>query len=77
MNIKLELLKKHIADFINNNLDDFEIDASKIANTIAINILGEIQNIIRNETYSDFEAIEKIVRGFEKHKIDAGVRHDF
>ncbi len=77
MNIKLELLKRYIVDFINNNLENFEIDASKIADTVAINMLSEIQNIIRNENYSDFDAIEEIVCVFEKYKIDFGSRHDF
>ena len=77
MNIKLELLKRYIADFIDNNLDDFEIDESKVANTTAISMLYEIQSIIKNETYSDFDAIEKIVCVFEKYRIDFGSRHDF
>ena len=77
MNIKLELLKSYISDFINNSLEDFEIEATEIADTLAINMLGEIQRIIRDERYSDFEAIEEIVCLFEKYKIDAGVRHDF
>ena len=77
MNIKLELLKSYISDFINNSLEDFEIDATEIADTLAINMLGEIQRIIKNERYSDFEAIEEIVCLFEKYKIDDGVRHDF
>ncbi len=77
MNIKLELLKSYISDFINSNLEDFEIDASKIANTTAINMLSEIQSIIRNENYSDFDAIEEIVCIFERYNIDFGFRHDF
>ena len=77
MNIKLELLKSHISDFINYNLEDFEIDADEIADTLAINMLCEIQRIIKDERYSDFQAIEKIVCLFEKHKIDFGSRHDF
>ncbi|MBE7034244.1 MAG: hypothetical protein E7406_08475 [Ruminococcaceae bacterium] len=77
MNIKLELLKSYIKDYINNNLQDFEIDASEIADSKAINILAEIQNIIRNENYSDFDVVEKIVCIFEKYSIDAGFRHDF
>ncbi len=40
-------------------------------------MLGEIKNIIKNENYSDFDAIEKIVRLFEKYQIDCGYRHDF
>lgn len=77
MKIKLELLKSYIKDYINNNLQDFEIDASEIANTVAIDILTEIQNIIRNEAYSDFDVVEKIVCIFEKYSIDSGFRHDF
>lgn len=77
MNIKLELLKEYIADFINNNLENFEIDACKIADTVAINMLSEIQSIIRNKNYSDFDVTEKIVCVFEKYKIDFGSRHDF
>ena len=77
MNIKIELLKKHIADFIDNNLDDFEIDVSKIADTVAIKMLSEIQDIIKNENYSDFDAIEEIVCVFEKYRVDCSWRHDF
>lgn len=77
MNIKLELLKRSMVDFINNKLEDFEIDACEIADTVAINMLSEIQNIIRNENYSDFDAVEEIVCVFEKYKIDFGSRHNF
>ena len=47
MDIKLELLKKAICDFINNNLDGLEIDAEEIADTTAISMISEIQNIIK------------------------------
>ncbi len=77
MNIKIELLKGYISDFINGHLEDFEIDASKIADSTAIQMLREIQKVIRDENYSDFYAIEKIVSIFEKYDIDAGFRHDF
>ena len=77
MNLKLELLKSYISDYINRNLENFEIDASQIADTVATNMLREIQDIIRNEQYSDFDAIEKIVCVFEKNNIDFGFRHDF
>ncbi len=77
MNIKLELLKGYIADFIKNHLKDFEIDVCEIADTTAIQMLREIQKVIQDEQYSDFDAIEEIVCIFEKYKIDAGFRHDF
>lgn len=77
MKIKLELLKIYISEVINNNLEDFEIDESKIADTTAIQMITEIQKIIKDENYSDFDAIEEIVCIFEKYNIDAGFRHDF
>ena len=77
MNIKLELLRDYITDFIRFRIEDFEINASQIADTTAIKVLAEIQNVIKDEDYSDFDAIEKIVCIFEEYKIDAGFRHDF
>lgn len=77
MNIKLELIKSYINDFINYRIEDFEINASQIADSVALQMLSEIQNIIRDENYSDFETIEEIVFIFEKYKIDFGSRHDF
>ncbi len=75
--IKAELLKRFIMDFIDNIIDDFEFDADLVANTMAINILAEIQEIIKNENYTDFEKVEEIVCLFEKNKIDSGSCHDF
>ena len=40
-------------------------------------MLSEIQKVIKNEAYSDFEAIEEIVCIFEKYDIDFGNCHDF
>ena len=77
MNIKLELLRDYITDFIRFRIKDFEIDASQIADTTAINALAAIQKVIKDEDCSDFDAIEKIVCIFEDYKIDAGFRHDF
>jgi len=77
MNIKTELLKNHIIDFIKHRIEDFNIDASEISDTSAINMLAEIQKVIMNETFSDFEVVEEIVCIFEKYNIDFGSRHDF
>lgn len=77
MNIKLELLKRTVRDYIDSNLQDFEIDSFEIANTTAIDMLSEIQSIIKNENYSDFDVVEKIVCVFEENGIDSGSRHDF
>ena len=40
-------------------------------------MIAEIQEVITDEKYSDFDAIEAIVCIFEKYNIDAGNRHDF
>ena len=77
MEIKLDLLKNHIYDYIDCRINDFEIDASKIADTTAITILSEIQEVVKDENISDFDAVERIVCIFEKYNIDAGFRHDF
>ena len=77
MKIKTELLRNYISDFIKSELKSFEIDASDIVDTIAIQMISEIQKVIKNENYSDFDAIEEIVCIFEKYNIDAGFRHDF
>ncbi len=77
MNVKLELLRGAISDFIKCRMEDFEIDADKIADTTATLALGEIQKVIKDESLSDFDAVEKIVCIFEKYHIDAGSSHDF
>ena len=77
MNIKTELLKSYIAEFVKSEIEDFEIDASQIADTTAIQMLSKIQTVIKNESYSDFDVVEKIVCIFEKYNIDSGSRHDF
>ena len=77
MNIKLELLTDAISDLIKDRLWELELDANDIVNTKAIEILSEIQLIIQNESYSDYEAIEEIISLFENHKITTSPRHDF
>lgn len=77
MTIKTELLKRYIYDYITNYISDFEIDENKIAETTSIKILKEIQNIIQNHEYTDFDKVECIVCLFEKYHISAGCCHDF
>ena len=77
MNIKTELLKNYIADYVTSRIDDFDLDATKIADTTATRVLSEIQNVLKCETNTDFEAIEEIICIFEKYNIEYGARHDF
>ncbi len=77
MNVKTELVKKYIASRICDHMDDIiQFDANEIANTKAIEILQEIQNVLQSDM-DDFETVEEIVCIFEKNSLDAGVCHDF
>ncbi|MBQ9757061.1 MAG: hypothetical protein IJW15_01430 [Clostridia bacterium] len=77
MNIKIELLRKTVADLICQNIDNWlEIDANSIVDTKATEILKEIQTVIQSNM-DDFDMIEEIVCIFEKNEIDAGLCHDF
>ena len=77
MDIRLELLKNSIHDIIDSHLSDITINADEIANSTAVLALAQIQGIIKNDAYSDFEAIEEIVKVFEKYSLNFGNRHDF
>ena len=77
MDIKLELIQKSIAELVCNNLENLEINLNEIAQTNAICIISEIQEVLKDEKYSDFEAIDAIVNIFENYKLSFGNRHDF
>ena len=77
MNIKLELSAKVIAEFIKEKLNEKELNISEMADTKAIQILQEIQDVLACNDLSDFEIVENIVCIFEKHNLFAGGRHDF
>ena len=76
MNIKVELLKEWIADHIINNMEDFQIDADKIADSMAIKAVLEIQKILMSDS-CDEEIVEQIVEVFEKYNLDFGSCHDY
>ena len=77
MNIKLELLKGYIFDYIDSHIQDFSVDADKIADTAALRILSDVKNYVCNDELSDFELVEEIVKLFEANGIYCGGRHDF
>lgn len=77
MDIKLELLSGFICDTIRENLDTLNINPKEIIDTQATKILGEIKDVICNDSLEDFEAIDKIVDIFSKYNIDSGSCHNF
>lgn len=77
MNIKLELLINEISELVKNCIGNIEIDADKIADTKAIEIISKIQSIVKDNGLSDFDAMEEIAKIFENNNISAGGRHGF
>ncbi len=76
MDIKVELLKQEIIRKVNEELEDFGIDATQIADSTAIKALREIQQILKDNE-DDFMIVEKIVLVFEKYGLDSVPCHDF
>ena len=74
--LKSDLIKKEVARLISDNIEDFEIDVDKIADTTAINMIREIQAVLIKNP-DDFEIVEEIVCIFEKYGVSAGICHDF
>lgn len=77
MDIKLQLLTNYITDLLRLQLPELSFDADEVADTTAISALREIQEILQDDSLSDFYAIDEIVKVFEKYHLDFGVRHDF
>ncbi len=77
MTIKTELIKGYISDIISSQLLDFDIDEEKIADTRALKVLSEIQDILKNDSLTDFEMIDSIVSVFAAYNLDFGTCHDF
>lgn len=86
MKVKYELISEEITYAIAGKIRDcimhdglkgLGVDLNEVVDTTAITALTEIQEIVKNNELSDFDAMEQIVCVFEKYKIGAGGRHDF
>lgn len=77
MDLSLELLSSCLAEYIQEQLEMKNFDANKLVDAKATRILQEIQEVLASDDLSDFDAVEKIVCIFEKHKLSTGGRHDF
>ena len=77
MDLSLELLSSCLAEYIQEELISKNLNAKKLVNTKATQILQEIQNVLEKEDLSDFQIVEEIVCIFEKNKLSAGGCHDF
>lgn len=79
MGIKEELIKSAFSEMIIDQMQVVNFNADAIADTLAIKILGEIQDVLKSKPFEkdDFQKIEEIVCIFEKYHINAGTCHDF
>ena len=77
MDIEFELLSSGISEMVQNVIREAKFTANEIVQSVALSALAEIQEVLKNDGLSDFDAIEQIVCIFEKYNIDCGVRHDF
>ncbi len=64
MYLKLELIKRAVADLVTNRIVNQEIDVNKIANTKAIAMLGEIQAVLQNEKLDFSDIAQQIAQIF-------------
>ena len=59
------------------NIENLDINVNEIADTVAISMLQEILFVIKDDTLSDFEMVDRIVTIFEDKNIQTGSCHDF
>ena len=72
-----ELICRDLGKYILRHLDSAQLHYERVVETKAYNALYEIRQVIRDETFNDFEAIEAIIRIFDAYDLDADFRQDF
>ena len=77
MSLEIELLGNMLSETIKQYLLNLNINCDVIADAVSVKALSEIQQILKNDCISDFDAIEQIICVFEKYDLDFGSRHDF
>ena len=78
MNLYKEILAKALSqEEMHVAFPNLQLNASEIIELRCYKALQKIQAIIQNDSLSDFECIEEIVRLFETLGSDGGSRHDF
>lgn len=77
MDIEFELMSRELAQLMLQFLKIAEPDIGRKIDRTAIDMLKEIRTAVCDESLSDFDVVEKIVRIFEENNIDCKGRHDF
>lgn len=76
MELKLELIKGAVAELVTNRIVNEEIDATRIANTKAIIMLGEIQAVLQNDKLEYADMVHEIAQFFYENDITGAWWHD-
>jgi len=73
----MELIYDMVAETIKTAVENMNIDYTDIMSLKSMQALEKIKAVIENDSLSDFECIERIVKIFEQIGSNAGNRHDF
>lgn len=72
-----DMLSEDLKIIISVAIKHMNLDYSKIIDLKSFQTLQKIKTVIENDSLSDFECIERIVRIFEEIGSGGGNRHDF
>ena len=71
------MLNEDLKVIISVALKQMNIDYAQIIELKSLQTLQKIKTVIEDDSLSDFECVERIVRIFESIGSDGGNRHDF
>lgn len=77
MYVEAELLKSSFCNRLVELIKDFPYDSLDEVSRTAIKMIEEIQSVLINDDYNDYDVVEAIVEIFEKYDVDAGARNDY
>jgi hypothetical protein len=77
MSLLNDMLRKEIKNTISSAIKNMNVDYETIINLKSFTALQKIKTVIEDDSLSDFECVERIVRIFESIGSDGGSRHDF
>ena len=77
MEIAKQLICSKIGALMVDQIDIHQLDFEKIAQQQAVYILEQIQQVILQSDWTDFEQIDAIVDIFYANGLDVGGCHDF
>lgn len=58
-------------------IKDFPYDSLDEVSRTAVKMIKEIQAVLVNDEYDDYDVVEAIVEIFEKYDVDSGARNDY